>query len=343
MNNKRIFCPGPKTMFENTSRLKALSCAGKYPEPGKIASVLEKVKQVYDNENPAIRPHDRDGHPGGLILMKDLPLIIVPDLHARVGYMKALAEWIPPGMGKPVIKLLEEGKIQVVCAGDGFHSEGVKKKRWLHAYEEYKCGFVKHKAMDSEMKDSLTLMLTVMNWKLHYPDNFHFLKGNHENIMNETSEDNRAFAKFAAEGEIVKQWAKRFLGNRVLSMYYDFEKFLPVMAVGKFCIITHAEPRKYYTKEEIINCYDRRKIIYDLTWTDNGESEEGTAEYYLEEYFSSPEQARMYGGHRPVTGKYNLRAGGKFVQIHNPDRYAAVFLKSFKDFENNQGLHYIDK
>ena len=343
MNKTKPFCKYQKNLFENISALKNLSGGGKYPEPGKIASILEKVKQVTDNENPSVRPRDRSGQPGGLIQLKDLPLIIVPDLHARVGYMKALAEWIPPGMGKPVLKLLEEGKIQVVCAGDGFHSEGAEQKRWLHAYNEYKSGFAKHKAMDSEMNDSLTLMLTVMNWKIHYPDNFHFLKGNHENIMNENSDDNRAFAKFAAEGEMVKQWGKRFLGSRVLSMYYDFEKFLPVMAVGKFCIITHAEPRTYYTKEEIINCYDRRQIIYDLTWTDNGESEEGTVGYYLNEYFPSEDQARMYGGHRPVSDIYKLRAGGKFVQIHNPSRYAAVFLNTVKDFENNLGLHYIDR
>ena len=343
MNKKMLSCLGKGNLPERGPGLKSIAGKGKYPGEEKLLSVLEKIKKVTKNENPDIRPRDRGGQPGGLILLKDLPLIIVPDLHARVGYMRALAEWIPPGTGKTVSELLEKGRIQVVCAGDGFHSEGSGQKRWLHAYDEYKYGFQRHKAMDSEMRDSLLLMLTVMNWKIQYPDNFHFLKGNHENIMNETSDDNRAFAKFAAEGEMVKQWAKKFLGNRVLSMYYDFEKFLPVMAVGKFCIVTHAEPRNYYTKEEIINCYDRRKIIFDLTWTDNGESEEGTVESYLREYFPSPEQARMYGGHRPVSGKYKLRAGGNFVQIHNPDRYSAVFLNTVKDFEINLGLHYIDK
>ena len=162
-----------------------------------------------DNENPLIRPRDRGGYPGGLIMLKKLPLIIVPDLHARVGYMKALARWKPPGMSKAVLELLEDNQIQVVCAGDGFHSEGLKRERWIQAYREYTEGFEKHKAMDSEMRDSLTLMLIVMAWKTSYPENFHFLKGNHENIMNETSEDNRSFAKFAAEGEMVKLVVKK--------------------------------------------------------------------------------------------------------------------------------------
>ena len=58
----------------------------------------------------------------------------------------------------------------------GFTSEGLKQNRWAQAYDEYTGGFEKHKAMDREMRDSLTLMLIVMDWKIHYPDNFHFLK-----------------------------------------------------------------------------------------------------------------------------------------------------------------------
>ncbi len=57
------------------------------------------------------------------------------------------------------------------------------------------------------------------------------------------------------------------------------------MAVGEFCCISHAEPRKYYTENEIINCYDNRKIIYDFTWTDNGAADEKTASMYLRNIF----------------------------------------------------------
>jgi hypothetical protein len=323
-------------------RMAELTRSKKVPSSDKIISALEEVKKVMDSENPLIRPNGKGGAPGGLILLKDLPLIIVPDLHARVDYMKALANWTPPGMDMPVLSLLESGKIQVVCVGDGFHSEGAKQKRWMQAYKEYTGRFDKHKAMDSEMRDSLTLMLLVMDWKIHYPDLFHFLKGNHENIMNENSRDNRSFAKFAAEGEMVKLWSRQFLGEKVLSRYYDFEKFLPIMAVGNQCCITHAEPRNYYTREEIINCYSRRKIIFDFTWTDNGESKKGVVASYLNEYFPDLPEGRMYGGHRPVRELYQLRNNGKYVQIHNPNSYAAVYLKDLSDFDNNQGLHYLD-
>ena len=84
------------------------------------------------------------------------------------------------------------------------------------------------------------------------------------------------------------------------------------------------------------------RFIFDFTWTDNGESEEGTVDSYLKEYFPDLPEAKIYGGHRPVRDIYSLRAGGRYVQIHNPDRYAAVFLKTISDYNNNYGVHYID-
>ena len=33
-----------------------------------------------------------------------------------------------------------------------------------------------------------------------------------------------------------------------------------------------------------------------------------------------------FGGHRPVRGGYNLRSDGRYVQIHDPDRYVVAVL-----------------
>ena len=323
-------------------RMEAIIKSRRYPGRNVLLAALAAVREVMDNEDPAVRPRDRENRPGGLIQLENLPVIIVPDLHARMGYMEALSRWIPPGQDRPVLSLLESGRIQVVCVGDGFHSESRGFRRWVRAYNEYTRGFLFHRAMDEEMRESLGLMLLVMDWKTNYPGHFHFLKGNHENVTNESSEDNRGFRKFVAEGEMVTQWFLRFLGGEVLHKYYLFEKFLPIMAVGNgFCAV-HAEPRSYYTRDEVINCYSNREIIYDFTWTDNGESREGTVAAYLREYFPGIPQARMYGGHRPVSELYRLRAGGQYIQIHNPDRYAAVYLRGIEDFENQLGLVYLD-
>ncbi|QQO10265.1 metallophosphoesterase [Breznakiella homolactica] len=313
-----------------------------YPGKEILLPALRALKQVTANEDPEIRPRGRNGKPGGLILLRDLPVIIVPDLHARPHFLETLASWIPPGFTEPALALMEKDALQVLCVGDGFHSESPGYKRWLEAYQEYLKSYRTHKAMDGEMEDSLKLMLLVMDWKIHYPANFHFLKGNHENIANEHSKDNRSFRKFVFEGDMVTLWFKKFLGQEVFEWYYDFEKNLPIMAAGNGFCVSHGEPRRYYTREEVINCYSNREIIFDFTWTDNGESDEHVVEDYLRDYFPDMPDALYYGGHRPVSDLYQLRAGGRYVQIHNPLRYPVVYLRNPRDMKNNYGIVYID-
>jgi len=324
-------------------RMQSILELRRYPDGEILLPALAEVRRVMDSEDPGIRPRDREDRPGGLVLLAPLPTVIVPDLHARTGFLETLARWVPPGLSRPVLELLAEGQIQVVCVGDGFHSESRAFRRWIRAYKEYTRGYLFHKAMDEEMRESLQLMLLVMDWKTHYPGFFHFLKGNHENVANENSQDNRGFRKFVDEGAMVTRWFLRFLGREVLDRWYEFEKFLPIMAVGNgFCAV-HAEPRVYHPREEVINCYSDREVIYDFTWTDNGESREGSVAAYLREYFPDIPQARMFGGHRPVSEPFFLRAGGQYVQIHNPNRYAVAYLREPGDFEKGQGIIYLDE
>ena len=90
-----------------------------------------------------------------------------------------------PEDDRRVLDRLAEGSIQVVCVGDGFHAEGRALRRWQSALEEFKHGYRRHEAMDAEMRESLGLMEMVMELKAEFPEGFHFLKGNHENITNE--------------------------------------------------------------------------------------------------------------------------------------------------------------
>lgn len=98
---------------------------------------------------------------------------------------------------------LSSGKLQVVCVGDGFHSESRAILRWKKALGEYTMDFIEHRAIDEEMSESLGVIIMVMKLKTAFPYFFHFLKGNHENIANENSADNRSFRKFVYEGAMV--------------------------------------------------------------------------------------------------------------------------------------------
>ena len=331
---------GKKDGFE---RMETILNRKTYPEAELLLPALFKVEKVMAAENPEIRPPDGFGRPGGLLLLQNLPTIIVPDLHARPAFLWALANWVPPFSEAPVLRLLEKGKIQVLCVGDGFHSESPRYDRWMKAYLEYEEQYKKHKFMDSEMNDGLRLMLLVMDWKTNYPDVFHFLKGNHENVTNELSDDNRSFYKFAEEGEMVRLWFEMFLGDNALDSYYRFEKFLPVFAVGNCFCVSHAEPHQYYSREQIINCYAMRDVIYDFTWTDNDRSIDGTVAAFLEDWFPGNSDVKYFGGHRVIKEKYNLRADGKYVQIHNPLRFPVVYLRDSKDLQKDFGIHYLDQ
>jgi hypothetical protein len=249
-----------------------------------------------------------------------------------VDYFTSLADWTPPGMTRPVLESLCTGDIQVVCVGDGFHSERRAIHRWKDALQEFTGQFKKHKAMDEEMNESLSVMQIVMEWKTAFPDSFHFLKGNHENVANENSEDNRAFRKFAFEGDMVALWFRKFLGDEIFKSYYTFEKHLPIFAVGNGFCVTHAEPQTHYTREQIIGCYSNRTIIFDFTWTDDDAAEDDSVAAYLSDYFPDIPEARMFGGHRPVRDLYNPRAGGLYIQIHNPAKKIAAFVRDIQTF-----------
>jgi hypothetical protein len=122
-----------------------------------------------------------------------------------------------------------------------------------------------------------------------------------------------------------------------------FEKKLPVFAVGdRFCV-THAEPRKHYKKNELIDAMIHREVVFDLTWTANDEAEENSVIKYLEEYFPGDNQSLMFGGHRPVPKFYKTRAFGRYLQIHNPDQYIAVYMNNILEFSTEKNILILPK
>jgi hypothetical protein len=318
--------------------IKSIMERRKIPVARDLMESLERALHALKNEDTEIRPAGSNGDPGGLILLRSLPTIIVPDLHARIGYLKALLSWIPPGENYTVYQGLSLGKLQVVCVGDGFHSEARGIQRWNAALKEFSADYRKHKAMDEEMSESLGVMMIVMELKSAFPGYFHFLKGNHENIANENSLDNRSFMKFVYEGAMVTSWFHKFMGEETFQEYYEFEKKLPVFAAGnRFCVV-HSEPRMHYGKDELIEAMIQREIVFDLTWTANGEAGTNSVNEYLEEYFPGDLHARMFGGHRPVADCFNARAGGKYLQIHNPGRYIAAYIRDMSDFSTERDI-----
>jgi len=307
------------------------------PEPGGYLEKVSRVIEILNEENKSIRPDAEDNSPGGIIhLYHDIPTIIIPDIHGRKQMIRGLINLKTEE--KSFFQLMEDKEIQVLCVGDGVHSELAGKERWQAALKEYEKGYRKHKYMDSEMLDNLGLMEMIIELKISYPDNFHFLKGNHENIKNEETGGDHPFRKFVFEGDMVKSWILQFMGEYFLDKYSDFEKNLPIMAIGENFMVSHAEPKRFYEPEEIINYHT--ETIHGLTWTANGESEEGAVDAMLDFYL--PEKNRgeklYFGGHRTITGTYKLREGGSFVQIHNPFNLQVVYIKPHSIIDLEQDI-----
>jgi hypothetical protein len=305
------------------------------PERDHYLRVLARVCRAIEDENPLIRARDSSGLPGGCLhLRHDIPTIVVPDLHARMDFFLSLMLMKDPA-GLTTLERLERGCVQVVCVGDGFHAERRALQRWVAAYEEYLGFYGEHRSMDEEMRESLGVMEMVMEVKAHFPCSFHFLKGNHENIANEEGEGNHPFRKFVQEGAMVSSYVWKFYGTEFLSIYYYFEKQLPLLAVGRNFLVSHAEPAVCYEPDAVLEYRSRPDVVEGLTWTDNGSAEDGSVEAMLVRYLdgAQAEKGCHFGGHRPIGGLYHTRSGGRYVQIHNPDRWIVAEIEAEGDID----------
>ncbi len=298
--------------------------------------LLDRVQYVLVNEDERVRPRDGEGLPGGLLVLRqDVPTIVVPDLHARKDFFLNLMLWEPES-GKSVVRMLAQNRLQVVCVGDGFHAEGRAAPRWQCAYREFSGRYRRHRCMDEEMAESLGVMEMVMEVKSVFGGLFHFLKGNHENICNEEGGGNHAFRKYAYEGAMVRDWVLKFYGSDFLESFGNFEKELPLLAVGNNFLVSHAEPAGFFCRSDIIGYRKRPDVVEGLTWTSNDAAEQGSVRDMLEYFFrENAERAYYFGGHRPVQGLYNLRAEGRYVQIHNPGNFTVAMIYGDIDIERD--------
>ena len=311
------------------------------PSPEEYLPVLDKIHTVLQNENKKLRPYGKSGLPGGILYLKqNIPTFIVPDIHARIDFFLKIMLHRDRG-GISNLQKLANHSLQIVCVGDGFHAEGRAAQRWALAYEEYLKKYKKHRYIDEEMRESLGVMEMVKEVKSSFPLNFHFLKGNHENISNEHGYGNYSFRKYAYEGAMVVYYIKKFYGKDFLNSYYHFEKSLPLLAVGKNFLISHSEPLTFYHREDLIEYRDRPEVVTGLTWTANDDAENGSVNRMLDYYLldeENIEESYYFGGHRPVKGLYHLRAKGRYVQIHNPNKSIIATIKEDKPIDLDEDI-----
>lgn len=280
-----------------------------------------------NEEKETVRPRDSAGRPGGILfLKKDIKTVILPDLHGRFNFLNKIIS-----MEK---QALLEGKCQVLCLGDALHGEGRAAERWKRAYGEYENGYIHHSAMDQEMEENISVLISLAKAKIKYREYFHYLKGNHDNVKNLTGEGNYSFYKYAQEGAMVKAYILKYLGKEVLELISLTEKEFPLFAAGRNFCASHSAPKKYYSEEEILNYRNNPDAVEGLTWTSENGYRKGciqeTLRYFTDNQYK--EESVYLAGHRPVSGSYNLKEEGKLVYFHNPNIQQVAVLRTERGF-----------
>jgi hypothetical protein len=331
-------------MHPFVTRLAELFRSAEPPDAAAFQRTVEGALDALRAEPAPIRPPDAEGRPGGVLrLSRDLPTLIVPDIHGRMDFfIHVLGYEAEPGT--KALNLMAQGRLQVLCLGDGMHAESRAAARWRAALEEFNDGYRRRASMDEEMRESLGVMGMVMEAKRYFPEHFHFLKGNHENIANVSGGGNFPFRKFALEGLMVSTYMRQFYGEEILGTMAAFENELPLLAIGRGFLASHAEPAEFFPEERIIEYHTDPDVVTGLTWTDNGEADPASVPAMLDAYLGEEAPRGYYfGGHRAVEGGYRLRAGGRFVQIHDPSRFVIAWCAASGEIDLDRDVRDIER
>ena len=330
--------------------VKAILTANELPSHDFIFNLCDQASTVLETEITDYRAESESGKPGSLLDFQKspLPLIIVPDIHARPYFISNILDFTLPEdflpSSKTVYDALSQGLCRIICVGDALHTEVDTRARWIAGEIEFASNIYTGPAISSEMKDGFAVLGALLKLKTLFPSCVHFLKGNHENILNKTGDGDYSFVKFADEGRMVREFITEYYGEDVLYLISCVENVLPLICVSKNCVISHAEPRYGFRKDQLINARSDFGVVEGLTWTDNDAAKEGSVAEIIEELCDDGgKDAFYFGGHRPVKENYALRQNGLFIQIHNPRRQNIVLVRPDKIFNPETDIVSVEK
>lgn len=342
--------PGPGRADAVLATAAALGLQPRLPFRRQLGELIAGAREALRADPAELRPRDAEGEPGGLLLLPALPTLLVPDIHARPELLRQVLAWEGPAaapFGMPLARLLEAGRATLVCLGDIFHSEWAgAPSRWRRSFREYLTDWSTHQAMDEEMALALSAVRIVLEAKIAFRGSFHYLKGNHDNITNGDDHGDRGFYKFAAEGEMVSSWFELAYGSELHEAFRALELDYPLLAVGDRFAASHGEPAFALDRDDVVEYRHRPDVVYSLIWTPNdgaaaGSVEEGLRRLLAERPAGSPasEGALWFGGHRPIEGRYALRANGRYVQFHDPSQHQVALLMPGRAPDPDRDIH----
>lgn len=281
----------------------------------------------------------------GIVELKnqDVPTIVISDLHARRDFLANVLSQKDRD-GKTVLELLKAGKINVICLGDGMHSEDSKNWNVFDPNPEKGEGHMElnPKKLEKEMVASLGLMKMVMDLKSAFPDAFHYVRGNHDDISGEIS----GFMKyvpeeFGGESGVVKWWTKHHFGQDLLKKWAEFESLLPLVVKGKGFVASHTVPEMPLTNQQI-NSRDKN-AAWQLLWTDNTEFsdlEPGPQQIFQENLknLGAADSVWIIGHRKAFQRKYRHQFNGRLIQINSSQKQIVAVLDPSEAFNPEKNI-----
>ncbi len=308
--------------------------------PATYRAALDAVLRVLNKED-------------GLVPLLDVPTLIIPDIHARRGMLvDILSNPIAQGPyeGSKIFDLLQRGLVNVCCVGDMMHSE--ERTDWVINDN----GDWTHELLEKEMVRSLGTAAMIMYLKMQYPEHFHCLRGNHDDIAGELGKDFRKFVGLQfkddecvivdgspvvtsdkGESIIVREWMLtrgEGWGQPFLDLWGQFDKALPIIAEGVYYAISHTLPQRALEESEIRDKTRPTSVTLELT-SRRGENREAINTTLVNLGIIDGVKRWFYGHtHVPPEtncGKYEESADGLLVRLNNHKNHVFAYVPASQD------------
>ena len=255
------------------------------PLPPKMA--LDSIRAVNTLlAQESFRPRNNKGNAGGLIeISSKTSPVIVGDLHAQVdNLLKILSE-------NCLLDCLRLKTATLIILGDAIHSE--------NAHE-----------MD-QFETSMLMMDLIFRLKLTFPDNFFYIRGNHDSFSPEINKNG------FLQGELFEETLRNLRGEEyVREMNIFYNNLAYILSSTDFLCCHAGPPRRNMKRSELINIDPDSQLAKELTTTRlqrpnhlSGYNKSDVKKF--RKNLKLPAKTTFFVGHTPMDpfGSYWLNAG----------------------------------
>ncbi len=202
-------------------------------EPADALERIQKVNALMDTE--PLRPLRSDGKPGSIVELQQRAVpVIVGDLHAQVdNLLKILSE-------NCLLGCLRSKSATLVLLGDAVHSEILEEME--------------------DMDKSILMMDLIFTLKLRFPENFFYIRGNHDSFSRDLSKNG------ISQGILMKEQLRKLRGQQYIDEMEIYYSKLPYIVTSPYFYACHAAPPRSETSfEDLLNIADNPQLQREIT------------------------------------------------------------------------------